>query len=241
MPGQGNLKQRIRAGEQIVGVSASIKSTKSQLENILSKDKYDYLSVDSQHSPFDENDLVRFCAAAEELDMDVMFRIKHTRHTYLIGNILDLGPSGVEVPQTETEATVNEALHYFYYPQKGGRSWGGAARRGIKGRDDRLTYAEYWNNYGVLWMQVESLNAINDAKKLAKDGVDCLSWGPADLSFNREAHPEHPLKNDDDCIKFTLEVLKGTGVRLAVRNYDYKLRDKYRAMGVTVLLERPKP
>ena len=48
-----------------------------------------------------ESELAEFCAMAEELDVFVQFRIKHTRNAYLIGNYLDLGPCGVEVPQVE--------------------------------------------------------------------------------------------------------------------------------------------
>lgn len=239
MKDDGTLKQRIKAGEQIVGVSAPMTATRDRLEDILGGDSYDYVSVDSQHSAFNEERLLEFCGHAEDLGIPVQFRIKHTRHTYLIGNLLDLGPSGVEVPQVEDEATVDEAIAYFYYPQFGRRSWGGTTRRGLKGREDRRTYADWWNNYGVLWMQIESIQAISNAKRFAKAGVDCLSWGPADLSFNREANPDHPLKTDDDCLQYAMKLLDGTGVRLAYRNYDPALRDKYREMGVTVLLERP--
>ena len=66
-----------------------------------------------------------------------------------------------------------------------------------------------------------------------------LSWGPADLSFNREANPDHPLKTDDDCIKHTLMLLEGTETKLSIRNYQYELRNKYLDMGATVLIELP--
>ncbi|MBI4306929.1 MAG: hypothetical protein HY678_11480 [Chloroflexi bacterium] len=234
------LKQRINKGDQVVGVGVPMSATRARLEAVLSKDDYDFVSVDSQHSPFNEDTLVQFSGIAAELGIPAMFRIKHTRHAYLIGNLLDLGPAGVEVPQVEDEATVDEARSYFYYPQLGKRSWGGAARWGVKGRDDRLAYAEWWNTHGVLWMQIESINAVTNARKLAKRGVDCLSWGPADLSFSREANPQHPLKTDDDCVRYTVKVLEGTGVRLCVRSYDPNLRNKYRDLGATVLLERPK-
>ena len=62
---------------------------------------------------------------------------------YLVGNVLDLGPAGIEVPQVEEEATVDEAVKYFYYPQQGKRSWGGVARWKIDGNDDRLAYADW--------------------------------------------------------------------------------------------------
>ena len=112
-----NLKQRIWAGEQIVGVSVPMTIEKGPLEEILGKDSYDYISVDSQHSPFNEHNLVALCALAEDIGIDVHFRIKHTRQSYLVGNLLDLGPSCIEVPQVEEHETVDEALKYFYYPQ----------------------------------------------------------------------------------------------------------------------------
>ena len=239
MPAANSLKQRIHSGEVVIGVSVPIMATRSRLEEILSKDDYAFVSVDSQHSAFDEERLVEFCGMAAELDVHVQFRIKHTRHTYLIGNLLDLGPCGVEVPQVETEATVTEAVDYFYYPQQGIRSWGGAARRSIQERPDRLEYAAWWNDFGVLWMQIESINAATNARSLAKPGVDCLSWGPADLSFNREANPDHPFQTDDDCLRYVLQQLNGSDVKLCYRNYDPKLRSKYLDMGMTVLLEAP--
>ncbi len=88
-------------------------------------------------------------------------------------------------------------------------------------------------------MQIESIAAITAARRLAMPGVDCLSWGPADLSFSREAHPDHPFQTDDDCVRHVVKLLDGSGVRLCVRSYDPALRDKYRDMGVTMLLERP--
>jgi 2-keto-3-deoxy-L-rhamnonate aldolase RhmA len=126
MPETASLKQRIRNGEIIIGVSVPIEAEKSRLEDILSRDTYGFVSVDSQHSPYNEDRLVAFCAMAAEIGIPVQFRIKHTRHAYLIGNILDLGPMGIEVPLVEEDAIVEEALAAFYYPQVGKRSWGGA-------------------------------------------------------------------------------------------------------------------
>ena len=45
------LKQRIRRGEIIIGVSAPLDSDRGQLEEILSKDTYDFITLASQHSP----------------------------------------------------------------------------------------------------------------------------------------------------------------------------------------------
>ncbi|MCB0086919.1 MAG: hypothetical protein KDE54_03330, partial [Caldilineaceae bacterium] len=150
MPAQPSFKERIHGGDILIGVSAPMTASRSRLEEILGQDDYAFVSTDSQHSAFNEERLVEFCGYAAELNMPVQFRIKHTRHTYLIGNLLDLGPAGVEVPQVETEATVEEALAYFYYPQQGMRSWGGAARYKVDETPEQFAYAEWWNKTGVL-------------------------------------------------------------------------------------------
>ena len=234
-----SLKSRIRDGETLVGVSVPMNSDRDQLQSILDQGPYDWVSVDSQHSAYHEDRLVSFCQMAAELGIHVQFRIKHTRHSYLIGNYLDLGPSGVEVPQVELESTAQEALDNFYYSPSGVRSWGGAARLGIDERPERLEYAEWWAETGVLWLQLESVHAVTEARRLAIPGVDCLSFGPADLTFSIEAHPNHPFKAVDDCVAYVVKELEGSDAVVCFRNMDPKLRRKYQDMGVTMLLEIP--
>jgi 2-keto-3-deoxy-L-rhamnonate aldolase RhmA len=232
------LKQRINEGDLVIGAACGMDIDRAGIESILEKYPYDFLSVDSQHSPFSEHMLVDLCELADDVGIDVHFRIKHTRHAYLIGNMLDLGPTLIEVPQVETESTVDEAIEHFYFPPVARRSWIGGSSKGLKALGgDRVGYATWWNDYGVLWMQIESINAITNVKKLAKSGVDCVSWGPADLSFSRESNPDHPFKTDDDCVRYVVNQLEGTGVKLAYRSYDPALRNKYIDMGASVLLE----
>lgn len=247
MAGEENLKERIGRGETTIGVQVPWDATKSQIEDIWGRDdQYSYIAVDSQHNPLHEPQLQSLCVAAQELSIPVHFRIKHTNYTFQIGNWLDLGPSIIEVPQTELESTAQEAVDYFYYRhgpggRYGKRSWGGATRVGIAETPDRNEYADWWNGFGVLMLQVESIQAVSNIPRLVRPGVDCISWGPADLSFDRESNPHHPLaESDDACIELAAKLCKDAGVKLMVRNYDWKLRDKYLEMGATVLLESPK-
>lgn len=240
MAESASLKERIHRGDVIVGVSVPMDIERGRLEDILSRDTYGFVTVDSQHSAFHEERLVAFCGMTEAMGIPVQFRIKHPRHAYLIGNILDLGPLSIEVPLVETEAVVDEALAVFYYPQVGKRSWGGSARYGITGRDNRREYAAWWNSHGILCLQIETLTAVTHARQLAKPGVDCLTWGPSDLSFDLEAHPTHPFQTVDDCLRHVLKQLEGTDIRVSFRNYSHELRQKYMDMGVTVFMERPR-
>jgi 2-keto-3-deoxy-L-rhamnonate aldolase RhmA len=239
-----SLKQRIRDGEVVVGLRAAVGMRRSQVEDIWAGGAYDFLHIDGQHVAYCEDQLVAFCALAEDLNIPVQFRIPHTRNTYLIGRYLDLGPTAIMVPEVEDEATAAEAVAYAYYPQVGRRSWGGAARVGVwaqGGQADRLTYAAWWNNTVVLTLQLESVTAITNARRLARPGVDLLAFGPNDLQFSLEGHPEHPLRTVDDCMRNVAAQLAGTGVRLAMGTTTLPTeRDKYREMGVTVFQELPK-
>ena len=131
--------------------------------------------LDHQNS-LDEVQLVAFCATAQDLELPVQCRIKHTRHTYLIGNYLDLGPAGIMVPEVEDEAVVDAAVRAFYYPQVGGRSWGGTARMGLNERPDRLEYAAWWNveiihgsgSPAAEWLQMYREYDLDSATELAK-------------------------------------------------------------------------
>lgn len=231
-----SLKQCIHDGEIIIGRGASILTEPDQLRSILDKGDFDYIWIDSQHSAFNEERLVNCCNVADEFDMPVQFRINHARSAYLIGNYLDLGPMGIEVPQVELESTVDEAIDAFYYPQFGKRSWGGASRKVAPEHHGRLEYAQWWNENGVLWVQIESIGSVTNARKLAKPGVDCLSFGPSDLSFSIESYPNHFLKTVDDCARHVAEQLKGTGVAVCLRGVASEDQSRYVDMGVTMFL-----
>ena len=237
-----NLKERISKGKLTIGVSVPWNATKEEIQRIWSQDKdYNFISIDSQHNPLDESKIASISKDACDLGIPVHFRIKHTKYTWQIGNWLDLGPSMIEVPQTEKISTAQEAIDYFYYSPKGKRSWGGTNRIEINDHPDRLAYASWWNSFGVLWLQVESLQAISNITRLALPGVDCISWGPADLSFDREANPLHPLSvSDQACVDHAFKLLEDSHAQLVLRNYNWRERDKFIEMGAKVILERPK-
>ena len=233
-----SLKSRVHSGETVLGVGVPMTIDRSAVEAVLEREPYEFLWVDSQHSAFEEERLISFCGMAAELGVHVVFRIRSPRDAHQIGSYMDLGPTGVEVPLVELESTVDEALSSFYYPQVGKRSWGGRSRLGFRMQDDRLDYARWWNETGVMWIQVESIVAVTNARGLAKTGVDCLSFGPADLSFSMESQPQHALKTVDDCVRHVVEQVRDTGTVVCFRNGSPDKRQKYIDMGVPVLLEQ---
>ena len=216
MSDKRTLKQRIHDGEVINIASASLSASKNDLADMLSKDAYDLVGVDIQHNPYSEEKLLAFCKAASDLGVPAQLRIKHPRLAYLVGNYLDLGLLSVVVPLVEDEATVDEAIEMFYYPQVGRRSWGPTLSYGYSRSQDRLEYAEWWNNNGILTLQLESVKAVTNVRKLAKPGVDMLVFGAMDLSFDLERHPECPFESVDDCCQHVVEQVSDMDVKVGV-------------------------
>jgi len=82
---------------------------------------------------------------------------------------------------------------------------------------------------------VESVEAVTNIRKLAKPGVNVVTFGPNDLSFSLEDHPDYPLQSVDDCMRNVAEQLQGTGIRLAMGTPTLpEERDKYLEMGITL-------
>jgi 2-keto-3-deoxy-L-rhamnonate aldolase RhmA len=235
---QFNLKQRIQHGETVIGVRVPGTISKDDFKAAVDERSYDFAFIDGQHSALSEDRLVAFCEMADEFDIPVRFRIKHTRHAYLIGNYLDLGPSGIEVPQVEHEATVDEAIESFYYPPLGRRSFGGAGRKNVDKFDDPMEYGRWWNDYGMLWVQVESVAAVTKVYSLLKPGVDCIAFGPVDLTVDLQHHPHPQLKTMDDCVAFVAKAIAGTGTGICLRTTS-DLQQKYADLGITVFLLAP--
>jgi 2-keto-3-deoxy-L-rhamnonate aldolase RhmA len=236
------LKAKIRSGAQTVGFGMPVTATREQLDRAQSEHgPYDFLFTDGQHSAFSEPALVDFCNLADELDLPVRLRIKHTRQAYLIGNLLDLGPTGIEVPQVESLETAIEAEQNMYYSPMGKRSVGGGARRRVQDFADTRAYADWWNANAVLWLQIESLNAVLHAHTLALPGVDCFSFGPTDLTLDIEAHPNPPYRRLEDCVEAVARSVQGSETALCYRNGTPDTRQHWADVGVTVFLERPGP
>ena len=230
-----SLRQRMQDGEVLTAMRGSLSTSKAELAAMWVTGRYDYIWIDSQHTPYSDQLLVDYCQAAGELGIDVQLRIPHTRQAHMVGRFLDFGLTAVLVPEVEEPETVDDAIAYAYYGPIGRRSWGGPTRKGFSQGVDRHEYSAWWNDTVVLGIQVESVEAVTNIHKLAKPGVGVVTFGPNDLSFSLEAHPGFPLQDVDACMRNVAAQLKDTGIRLAMGTATQpEERDKYVDMGFTL-------
>jgi 4-hydroxy-2-oxoheptanedioate aldolase len=240
---QSNLRARIAAGEEVVMIRADIGWSKDQLAATWAGGTYDFIWLDAQHSPYSDQLLVSFTAAAEELGIPVQLRIPHTREAHKVGRFFDLGISGALVPEVMEPSTVQDALDYAYYGPLGRRSWGGANRLGLRSRSAptaRPAYAAWWNQTALLSIQIESVEAVTNIARLVRPGITHVTWGPNDLEFSLERHPESPFKTVEACMQHVAEQLDGSGIRISMGTTSAAAEwQKYRALGVTIFQATP--
>ena len=215
MPDASTLKQRIRNGDPVTLYSAPIHTSEAELQAIIRDESPDLIGVDLQHFPNNEDKLHEYCVMVGSYGLGIRLRLRHPREAYLAGNFLDLGPNCILVPQVETEATVDEVLDAFYYPPVGKRSWGPSLAFGYDESMANREYADWWNQTGILCLQLESINAVINARRLAKPGVDMLMFGANDLLFDIETYSDPPFTTVEECIEHVVQQMEGTGVRVA--------------------------
>ena len=234
------LKQRIRDREIIVALRVDVKMDRSQVEAALQHKPYDLLYVEGQHSPFTEDQLVDFCQIAEDLDIPVKLRIPHVRQTYLIGRYFDFGPTAIMVPEVEHEHEIEEAIRFTYYLPKGKRSSGGPFRLGVKSGKAptaRRAYADWWNEQAVLGIMLESIEAISNARRFIKPGLDFIAFGTSDIGLSLDTNPEFPIRTADDCMRYVADQVRdqvALGMAIPTKPDE---RDKYMDMGITIFQE----
>jgi 4-hydroxy-2-oxoheptanedioate aldolase len=205
MSDQQTLKQRLHAKQSIHIAFVTLQMSEQELAEVLAEAAYDLLHIDAQHTPLNDRELVDFCQRAQAVGVPAQMRIRHTREAYTIGRYLDFGLFSVTVPQVETEATVREAIEAFYYPPLGKRSWWPQFAYGFERGRAQREYADWWNANGILVLQLESVPAILNARRLAQPGVDMFAFGAADLGLSIQATPTSPFASFEECRNYVLE------------------------------------
>lgn len=216
-----SLKQRIRSGASFCIGSASIDMPEDELGQYLVEKPCDMLFVDLQHTPYTEPQLADFCTVASHLGSPVLLRIRHPDLVCQISSFLDFGAAGVLVPMAEDPANVSEAIAAFYYPPVGRRSVGPHFAYQYGAFTDPRAYADWWNDSGVLALQIETLRGVANVRSLALPGVDLLLFGATDLSFSLAANPDSPWCSVEDCQRHVVEQTRDLGVRVGVGDMPF--------------------
>ena len=172
-----SFKRKLTRGDLLVGSIITLPSP--EIAEIFGLSGFDWLFVDLEHSALSIKDAqVILQAAAPQIPC--VIRVP-SRNEAWIKKALDIGSSGIIVPQVMTAEEAERAVRLCKYPPKGLRSVGIARAQGYGEKFQE--YVVSANDETAVIIQIEHIDAVDNIESILKvSGIDCLFVGPYDLS-----------------------------------------------------------
>ena len=174
-----SLKQRLRAGEELVGTF--VKTPSPMLCEVLACSELDLVCLDAEHSPFDRSAIDQCVYALRSEGMPSLVRVPSGLPEHTL-NALDCGATGVLLPHV-TDAVQASQLVVQSHFGAGGRGFAGSTRAAghtSRSMPDHLAVSA---DETLVVAQIEDLEALEHLDAIAATtGLDCLFVGRVDLT-----------------------------------------------------------
>ena len=175
------FKKQLRAGIPKMGIFLNAHSP--TVAEQLSYSGYDWLLVDTQHGPMQNEKLSAMLSGISNGGAKSMVRVSGYNDRAGIQQALDLGADGVLVPYINTAEEARQAVSCTKYPTVGTRSVYFPQRS--MNAAGLLGYAGSYNANGIVALQVETASCIENIEEIAAvPGVDILFLGQNDLCMS---------------------------------------------------------
>lgn len=187
---QNRMKEKLRAGEPVFGVSVMIPSP--QIVEMVAAAGFDWVLLDCEHGTLTLESVELMAMAAEASGITAIAR-PVTRSPEHILQVLDRGVMGVQVPHVNTAEEARQVVAAVKYHPLGQRGLAAGTRAAVY--DSHGTLADHVkaaNDATLIAIQLEDEPAIRNIDDLLKvDDIDVFFIGPSDLS-QAMGHPGNP-------------------------------------------------
>ncbi len=174
---QEHFKEKLARQDLLVGTIVTLPSP--EIAEIFCGAGFDWLFVDLEHSTLSIKDAQAILQAAAP-KVPCVVRIPSNDEVW-IKKALDIGSSGIIVPQVRTAEEAQRAVRFCKYPPAGSRSVGIARAQGYGQKFQE--YVATANDETAVIIQIEHIDAVKNLEKILDvSGIDCLFVGPYDLS-----------------------------------------------------------
>lgn len=174
---QASFRERLRGRDRLIGTIISLPAP--EVAEVMAAAGFDWLFIDMEHSALDFQTTQRLIQAADSRTACIV-RVP-SPHEAWFKKCLDMGPSGVMIPQVNSVEQAKAVIKACKYPPLGQRSVGMARAHGYG-----MAFEEYVaraNDETAIVIQIEHIDAVDQIEGIAKlDGIDALLIGPYDLS-----------------------------------------------------------
>ncbi len=173
-----NILQAVKNGEDVFGFYLSIQNP--TLIEICKYAGFDYVRLDMEHSLFSGAEIRECLRTAWDLEIPAWVRVRSLSD---ITPLLDMGATGIIVPDVKTKEDALAAVEMVKYAPIGARGMMPNSRLLRFGLDPISKAAAVANDEVVLLIQVESKEAMeNLGEILSVEGVDMVSMGKQDMA-----------------------------------------------------------
>lgn len=187
---RNNFKHALAQGRLQIGLWCSLCSNITA--EIVSDSGFDWLLLDTEHSPNEIPDLLQQLQAVARGSATPIVR-PAWNDIVLIKRVLDIGAPSLLIPYVQNAEEARRAVAAMRYPPEGVR---GVTATGRAARYGRVKdYLKTAHTELCLLLQVETRPALDQLEAIASvDGVDGVFIGPSDLaaSFGHVGNPQHP-------------------------------------------------
>lgn len=222
---RNEFKRAIAEGRQQIGLWCTLPG--SFTVEALATCGYDWLLIDTEHSPGDPLTVLPQLQAAAPYPVSAVVR-PASNDAVLIKRILDFGAQTLLIPYVQNAQEARAAVDAMRYPPVGIRGVAGITRATRYGKIPG--YAARAEEELCLLVQAESRAALDEIEAIAAvDGVDGIFIGPSDLSssLGHPGDPSHPdvIAAIEDAIRRIRKAGKPAGILTPDRSFARRCMD----------------
>ena len=175
------MKQKLLAGEPAFGVSIMFPSP--HIVDIVGRLGFDWVLIDCEHGSIGIESVELMVMAAETAGVTPIAR-PPVNGFEAIGQLMDRGVMGVQVPHVNTAEDARRAVEAVKYHPFGERGLAAGVRSAGYGYGMSMSeYAEQANSETLVCVQLEEAEAVSNVDEIVQvPGVDVFFVGPSDLS-----------------------------------------------------------
>ena len=207
------LKDRIKNKEKLIG--SYIELCDPTIARILALAGYDFIWVDTEHSPMTSETLLEHVRTLRLSGTPAIVRVPQGELTFT-KKTLEMGIDGIIFPMVKTPDEINDLIASTLYPPHGTRGFGpmdavdygfGAPFEYTKSSVDTL----------CRFIQIEHREAIENLDKILENPyIDGYIFGPNDLAGSYNMLGEHLSNKISEVIKAAIEKIHKAGKYAAI-------------------------
>jgi 4-hydroxy-2-oxoheptanedioate aldolase len=229
--GDGTLVARLARRERLLGTFSLICAT--EVVELIALAGFDLVIVDMEHGPHELGQVRDAIVAAAGRGLATVVRVRHLEPA-LIGAVLDLGASGVLVPQITSAADAERAVRAARFApdgERGANPWVRASGYGSR----KNWFADANREVAVLVM-VEGATALADLPGiLAVPGLTGIFLGPVDLSHALGVPGELDHPTVVSALERAVEQAEASGVAVGVFSAEVGAVARWWSRGVRLV------